>query len=167
MEFVDGADVGMIQGRGGLGLPHESILDLGDMGQLRRQELEGHGPLETGVLGLVDDPHPPAAELLDDSIFPGDYGVLRDGGWRGHQGLRQRGPIGARQIQRGGAAAAVAGIVFILGVTVGAFHRLFFPSGCPRYIIRGKAGQPRTGYSPKKGKMALAGLPGQIKGHQE
>jgi hypothetical protein len=37
-----------------------------------RQELEGNKPTELGVLGLIDDTHAPATELLDDAIVT-DY----------------------------------------------------------------------------------------------
>ncbi len=74
VEVVDRADVGMVQGRGRFSLLPEPVPDLANVGQLRRQELQGHRPLEPGVLGLVDDPHAAPAELLRDSVFAGDDG---------------------------------------------------------------------------------------------
>jgi len=42
---------------------------LGVFGQLRRQKLEGDCPLKLCILGLVDDPHPPFSDLLEDLIM--------------------------------------------------------------------------------------------------
>ena len=43
-------------------------LRLGVARELGRQELEGHDALELRVLGLVDDPHPALAELLENLV---------------------------------------------------------------------------------------------------
>ena len=71
-DFVDGADVGMVQRRGGLRFTLETGQSLGVSGHLIGQELEGYKAVAARVLGLVDHTHPAAAELLDNA-------VVRDG----------------------------------------------------------------------------------------
>ena len=65
---VDGADVGMVEGGRGLGLTPETLQSLAVLGHVFGQELESHKAMQPGVLGLVDDTHPAAAQLLDDAI---------------------------------------------------------------------------------------------------
>ena len=77
VDVVDGADVRMIQGGGRLGLPLESLQRMAVLGQLFGQELQGDGALEPGVLGLVDDTHAAAAELLQDPVVR--YGLADAG----------------------------------------------------------------------------------------
>ncbi len=67
-DFVDGADVGMVESRGRLCLPLETGQGLGILGDFLGQELQGDKAVEASVLGLVDDTHPAAAELLDDAV---------------------------------------------------------------------------------------------------
>src|ERR1700731_1812086 len=71
-DFVDGTDVGMIQSRRGTSFPAEAFERLRVSGNIFRQELQGDEATKLGVLGLVNHPHPPAAQLLDDA-------VVRDG----------------------------------------------------------------------------------------
>ena len=71
-DFVDGADVGMVQGGGSLGFTLEALQCLGVSGHFVGQELQRNETAEVGVLGLVDHTHAAAAELLDDA-------VVRDG----------------------------------------------------------------------------------------
>ena len=72
VNFVDGADVGMIQRGGGLGLALKAAEGLRVFGDVVGQELKSDKAAELHVLGLVDHTHPAAAELLDDA-------VVRDG----------------------------------------------------------------------------------------
>ena len=65
---VDGADIGMIESRRGARLALEALEGPGLAGEALGQELQGHGAAEAGVLGLVDDTHAAAAELLDDPV---------------------------------------------------------------------------------------------------
>jgi hypothetical protein len=58
----------MIERGRSLGLSLESFQGLPVLGEFFRQELQGDGALELGVLGLIDDTHAPAAELLNDAI---------------------------------------------------------------------------------------------------
>ena len=72
VDFINRADVGMIQRGGGLGFTLEAAKGLWVFGNLIRKEFEGHEAVEFHVLGFVDDAHPAAAQLLDDA-------VVRDG----------------------------------------------------------------------------------------
>jgi len=72
INLVDGADVGMIQRRGRLGLALKTGERLLVFGNLIGEELESHKPAELHILGLVHHAHAAAAELLDDA-------VVRDG----------------------------------------------------------------------------------------
>jgi hypothetical protein len=68
IDVVNGADAGVVEGGRGARLALEALEGLGLRAEALRQELEGHGTAEAGVLGPVDDPHPSAAHLLDDAI---------------------------------------------------------------------------------------------------
>ena len=71
-DFVDGADVGMVEGRSRTRLPAKAFQGLRVFGNIVRQELQSDEASEFGVLGLIDHTHPAAAQLLDDA-------VVRDG----------------------------------------------------------------------------------------
>ena len=71
-DVVDGADIGMVEGGRGLGLTPETLQSLAVLGHSFGQEFQSHKAIEPGVLGLVDDTHPTAAQLLDNP-------VVRDG----------------------------------------------------------------------------------------
>ena len=71
-DLVDGADIGVVQGRGGLGLAPEAFQCLRVLGHVIGQELEGNEATERRVLSLIHHTHPAAAQLLDDA-------VVRDG----------------------------------------------------------------------------------------
>jgi hypothetical protein len=60
----------MLKAGSGLGLLDETFFCLGIAGELHRKELQRYGSLEAGIFGLVDGPHPPAAEEIE-------YGVVR------------------------------------------------------------------------------------------
>ena len=68
VDRVDRADAGVVEGRGGAGLALEALERGGVPGHLGRQELERDVAAEGGVLGLVDDAHPTAAELRGDAV---------------------------------------------------------------------------------------------------
>ena len=70
-DVIDCADVGVIKRRRGLRLALESGKGLRIPGYILRQELECDETVETSVLGLIDDTHPAAAELLH-------YAVVRN-----------------------------------------------------------------------------------------
>src|SRR5713101_3379819 len=71
-DFVNRADVGVIQCRGGLGFALETGEGLGISCDLIGQELQGHEAVQFHILGLVHHAHPATAELLDNA-------VVRDG----------------------------------------------------------------------------------------
>jgi hypothetical protein len=78
VDVVDRADVGVVEGRGRAGLALEALEGLVAREQPLRQKLERHPTAETGVLGLVDDAHPAAAQLLEDAVVRdrlADHGV--------------------------------------------------------------------------------------------
>ena len=66
-QIVDGADVGVVERRGGPGLTLKAFQGLRSAGQLFRQELQRHPPTEVQVFGFVDDTHTAAAELASGS----------------------------------------------------------------------------------------------------
>ena len=67
VNFVDSADVGMIQGRCGFGFALETAEGLGIFGYIVGQELQSHETIEFYVLGLVHHTHSAAAKFLDDA----------------------------------------------------------------------------------------------------
>ncbi len=69
---MDGADVGMIQGRGGLGFALKARERVRVVGNIGREEFQGDKTVEADVLCFVDDTHATAAE-------PFDNAVVRDG----------------------------------------------------------------------------------------
>ncbi len=71
-DFVDRANVGMIQGRGGARFAAKALQSLRVLREIIGQELEGDEASKLGVLGFVDDAHAAAAQLLHDA-------VVRDG----------------------------------------------------------------------------------------
>src|SRR5450759_2129671 len=71
VNVVDGADVGMVQRRGGASFPPQALQRMPVVSQIVGKKLEGDETAETCVLGLVDHTHPAAAELFDDSIVRG------------------------------------------------------------------------------------------------
>lgn len=58
----------MIQRRSRPGLSNEAPLAVGISHVLRRQDFERHHAAELGILGLIDDTHTSAVELLQDAI---------------------------------------------------------------------------------------------------
>ncbi len=58
----------MVEGGQRLGLALEAVQPLGVRGQLGRQQLERHLPLEPRVLGAIDLTHAARAELLEDAV---------------------------------------------------------------------------------------------------
>jgi hypothetical protein len=57
VNFVDGADVGMVQSRGGLPFTLEARQGLGIFSNLVRQKLQGDKAMQLYVLSLVDNTH--------------------------------------------------------------------------------------------------------------
>ena len=99
-DFVDGADVGVIEGRGGLGLAFETKQRFLVVREIVGQEFEGNETVEFGVFGFIDDAHTTATEFFDNAIVSDglaehidvkSYGMLGrgkeqvnvEGGWHG------------------------------------------------------------------------------------
>ena len=72
VNFVDGADVRMVQCGSRLGFALEAAESLRVFGYVVGQELESDKATELHILSLVDHAHPAATEFLDDA-------VVRDG----------------------------------------------------------------------------------------
>ena len=81
VNFVDRADVGMIQRRGGLGLALETAEGLRVFGYVVGQELEGHKPAEFDILSLIHHTHSATADLLYDAVVRNGFANQRVGGW--------------------------------------------------------------------------------------
>ncbi len=98
-DFVDGADIGMIEGGGGFGFAAEAFESLRIVGEGFRKKLESHKAIEECVLRFVDDAHSAPAESFEDAEVRD--GLSDERVWVGH-GLRAilgRGRMGS---QRGG-----------------------------------------------------------------
>ena len=67
-DFMDGADVGMVEGRSRLRLPLKPRQRLGIFGHVIRQELQRNKSVQRYILCLVDHTHPPATQPLDDAV---------------------------------------------------------------------------------------------------
>ena len=57
VNFMDGADVRVIEGRGGPGFTLEAGQRFGVFGNSVGEKLEGHKPAEFQILGLIDHAH--------------------------------------------------------------------------------------------------------------
>jgi hypothetical protein len=68
VDFVDGADVGMIQCGGGLGFALKTGERLGVFGHVVGQELESHEAAKLYVFGFVHHSHTTAAQLLNNAV---------------------------------------------------------------------------------------------------
>ena len=68
VDFVDGADVGMVECGGGLGLAREALSGLLVRHEMGGEEFECDGTFEFGVFGLIDHAHPAFTELLGDLV---------------------------------------------------------------------------------------------------
>ena len=73
VNFVDRADIGVIQCGGGLGFALEAAEGLRVFGYVVGQELESHKATELHILSFIDHTHTTAAHLLDDAIV--GYGL--------------------------------------------------------------------------------------------
>src|SRR5579862_9358038 len=91
--FVNGADVRVVQCRGGTSLAAKTFKCLQVLCELLGKKLECDKATERGVFGLVDDTHPPAAELLEDPVvgygLPDKEGVAMGGNLRTVRGRGQ------------------------------------------------------------------------------
>src|ERR1700730_17274629 len=67
-DFVNGADIRMVEGRGGTRLAAETFQDLRVLLQIVGQKLQRNETAQLQVLGFIHHTHPATAELLDDAI---------------------------------------------------------------------------------------------------
>jgi hypothetical protein len=67
-KLINRANVGVFQNRGRTGFTLELFLRPRIRNHLLRQKLQGHGPWELQVLGLVDDPHATGSDYANDAI---------------------------------------------------------------------------------------------------
>ena len=82
--FVDRADIGMVQRRRSTRLTPESLERLRIRRQIIRKEFQRHMPAKVRILSLVHHTHPTATKLLD-------HAVMRDGTANRRLGLRHAG----------------------------------------------------------------------------
>ena len=78
IDFMDCADVRMVQRRGSLSFTLEASQRLRVFGNIVRQKLECNEAMQLHVLRFVDDTHPPATEFLDNAVMrdrPTDHDV--------------------------------------------------------------------------------------------
>ena len=69
VDFVDRADVRVVQGGRSLGLPLETAEGLWVVGEFVGKELQGDVAAELQVFGLVNHTHAAAADLADDAVM--------------------------------------------------------------------------------------------------
>jgi hypothetical protein len=69
VDVVNGANIGVVQRRGGARLALEAFERVLIARKLFRQELQRHLPAELQIFGLVNDTHPPAPELFENAIM--------------------------------------------------------------------------------------------------
>ena len=83
-DFVDGANVGMIQSGSGSRLALEPLQGHSIGGQSIGQELQGNVAPQSQVLGLVDDAHTAATELLQDAVMRNGsaYHCIETANWK-------------------------------------------------------------------------------------
>ena len=68
-DFVNGANVGVIQSRSGFRFAAETFERLTIARDVIGKELKCHETVQAGVLSFVDHTHPAAAQFLDDAIM--------------------------------------------------------------------------------------------------
>ena len=66
--FVDSANVGMVQGGGGTGLAQEAVQRNFVSRNILGQEFQRHHATQGGIFGFINHAHPAAAELLNNTI---------------------------------------------------------------------------------------------------
>ncbi len=71
VDFVDGADVRMVERGGGFGLVDEPLLLVLLGGKVMGQKLEGDETIQPQILSLVDHAHASFAELCEDLVTGG------------------------------------------------------------------------------------------------
>jgi hypothetical protein len=94
--FIDGANVGVIEGGSGLGFAFETKKGFGVGGEIIGQKFESNEAVKLGVFGFIDDTHTTATKFFDDAIVSDglaehidgkSYGIL----WRGKRQVNVKG----------------------------------------------------------------------------
>ena len=67
-DFIDRADIGMIQCGGGAGFAAKTLESLRILRNIFGEKLQGDEAAEIGVFGLVNDSHASATELFDNPV---------------------------------------------------------------------------------------------------
>jgi hypothetical protein len=67
-DFMNGANVGMVERGRSASLPLKTLERCRISTKLRRKELQRHAAAEGRILGLEDDTHPAAAQLLQNAV---------------------------------------------------------------------------------------------------
>jgi hypothetical protein len=88
--FVDGADVGMVQGRSRASLAPEALKSLRILRRVVGQEFESHKSAEKSVFRFVNHAHPTATEQFNDAVM-GDSLADHDSGYQPAVGENPRG----------------------------------------------------------------------------
>ena len=68
IRVVDGADMRMIEGGGGLRFALETFQGQNIVGHVAHKEFQGDHAVQAEVLGLVDDAHATAAQSFEDAV---------------------------------------------------------------------------------------------------
>ncbi len=71
----------MVQGGGGLRLPLEARQCLRVLGNFVREKLQGDEAAKGNILGLVDDTHPAASDLLHNAVVRDSLADHSGGAW--------------------------------------------------------------------------------------
>ena len=69
VDFVDSADVRVVQGGGSFGFPLESAESLCVVGKFIGKELQSYVATQLEVFGFVHDTHAPTADLAEDAVM--------------------------------------------------------------------------------------------------
>ena len=76
VNFVDGADVGVVESGGGTSLAAETFERLRIVSYVVGQEFQGDKAAEAGVFRFIYDAHSAAAELLDDAVMRNVWPIM-------------------------------------------------------------------------------------------
>src|SRR5882762_4463399 len=68
-DFIDGADIRMVEGRGRLRLPLKASQCLGILDDIIGEKFQGDKSAQSYILGPIDDTHSPSAKLLNDAVM--------------------------------------------------------------------------------------------------
>src|SRR6266853_4193928 len=73
VNFINGADVGMVEGRGGPCLALKSLQSLMVANQFGWKELQRYIPAQLEILGAIYHSHAPAAQMFLDAVVGDDF----------------------------------------------------------------------------------------------